>query len=160
MDEALATLRGGKPDFERGRSLYFSATCGKCHRLGTLGGSIGPDLTSIPHKFDERYVVDAIVNPSAHISDQYGSSIVLLDSGKVITGLVVENGEDEVTIYPVEPNADPVKVSKDEIEEVQASPISQMPKDLLNPLNPGEVRDLVNYLMSSGNPNDRRYRGR
>lgn len=160
VEQAMAALRGGKPDFERGRSLYFSATCGKCHRLGTLGGNIGPDLTSIPHKFDERYVVDAIVNPSAHISDQYGSSIVLLDSGKVITGLVVEGDEEEVTIYPIEPNADPVKVTKGEIEEVQASPVSQMPKDLLNPLNPGEIRDLVNYLMSSGNPNDRRYRGR
>ncbi|MBA2113651.1 family 16 glycoside hydrolase [Bremerella alba] len=156
LDSAMAAVRG-KPNFERGRSLFFSSTCGKCHRLGTLGGSIGPDLTSIPHKFDQRYLVEAIVDPSKNISDQYGSSIVLLDSGRVITGLLVENDE-EVTIYPNEPNADPVKVSRDEIEDVQSSPVSQMPKDLLNPLNPEEVRDLINYLMASGNPNDKRYR--
>lgn len=155
LDSAMAAVRG-KPDFERGRSLFFSATCGKCHRLGTLGGSIGPDLTSIPHKFDQRYVVEAIVDPSKNISDQYGSSIVLLDSGRVVTGLVVENGE-EVTIYPNEPNAEAVKVTKVEIEDVQPSPVSQMPKDLLNTLSPEEVRDLVNYLMASGNPNDKRY---
>jgi len=156
LDSAMAAVRG-KPDFERGRSLFFSSTCGKCHRLGTLGGSIGPDLTSIPHKFDERYVVEAIVEPSKHISDQYGSSVVLLDSGRVVTGLLVEN-DDQVTIYPNEPDADPVKVSRDEIEDVQRSPVSQMPKDLLNTLNPEEVRDLVNYLMASGDPNDKRYR--
>lgn len=158
LDSAMAAVRG-KPDFERGRSLFFSSTCGKCHRLGTLGGSIGPDLTSIPHKFDQRYLVEAIVDPSKNISDQYGSSVVLLDSGRVVTGLVVEN-DDEVTIYPNEPNAEPVKVSKEEIEDVQPSPVSQMPKDLLNPLSPEEVRDLVNYLMASGNPNDKRYRGK
>jgi len=156
LESAMAAVRG-KPDFERGRSLYFSATCGKCHRLGTLGGNIGPDLTSIPHKFDQRYVVEAIVDPSKNISDQYGSSIVLLASGRVVTGLLVENG-DEVTIYPNEPDAEPVKVARDEIEDVQPSPVSQMPKDLLNPLSPEEVRDLVHYLMASGNPNDKRYR--
>lgn len=156
FDSAMAALRG-KPDFERGRSLFFSATCGKCHRLGTLGGNIGPDLTSIPHKFDQRYVVEAIVEPSKHISDQYGSSNVLLDNGRVITGLVVDNGDNELTIYPNDPNAEPVKVSRDEIEEIQPSPVSQMPKDLLNPLSPEEVRDLVNYLMAAGNPKDKRY---
>ena len=158
VQEALAAMRGGKPDFDRGRSLFFSATCAKCHRLGTLGGSIGPDLTSVPNKFDQRYVVDAIINPSSHISDQYGTSIVLLDTGKVVTGLLIESGEDEVTVYPPDANAEPIKISKEEIEEVQPSPVSQMPKELLNPLNPGEVRDLVNYLMAAGNPNDRRYK--
>ncbi len=156
VDTAMAAVRG-KPNFEKGRSLFFSATCGKCHRLGTLGGNIGPDLTSIPHKFDQRYVVEAIVEPSKHISDQYGSSVVLLDTGRVVTGLMVENG-DEVTIFPNEPNAEPIKVSRDEIEEVQPSPVSQMPKDLLNPLSPEEVRDLVHYLMAAGNPQDKRYR--
>ncbi len=158
LESAMAAVRG-KPDFERGRSLFFSSTCGKCHRLGTLGGSIGPDLTSIPHKFDQRYLVEAIVDPSKNISDQYGSSVVLLDSGRVVTGLLVEN-DDEVTIYPNETNAEPVKVAKEEIEDVQPSPVSQMPKDLLNPLSPSEVRDLVNYLMASGNPNDKRYKGK
>ncbi len=156
VQSALAAMRG-KPDFERGRSLYFSATCGKCHRLGTLGGNIGPDLTSIPNKFDERYVVEAIINPSAHISDQYGSSVVQLDSGRVVTGLVVENEEGQVTIYPNDPAADEVQVSRDEIEQMQPSPTSQMPQDLLNPLNPQEVRDLLHYLMAAGNAGDRRY---
>ena len=115
-------------------------------------------MTSIPNKFDQRYVVEAIINPSAHISDQYGSSVVQLDSGRVITGLVVENEEGQVTIYPNEPGADPVVVSREEIDQMQPSPTSQMPKDLLNPLNPSEVRDLLHYLMAAGNADDRRYR--
>lgn len=155
LDEALAAT-GGKPDFERGRSLFFAAECGKCHRLAGLGGGVGPDLTSIPNKFDQRYVVEAIVHPSKDISDQYGSTNVLVDSGQVVTGIVVDKG-DKIEVYPVKATDKPVVVSKDEIEAMEPSTVSQMPEGLLDALSKEEIRDLIAYLMAAGNPEDRRY---
>ncbi len=156
LDTALRAARG-KPDFEKGRSLYFAVGCGACHRLSGLGGAIGPDLTSIPHKFDERYLVEAIVDPSKNISDQYGSSVVALKSGSTQTGLVIEDG-DKIKLYPPDAKAEPTIIARKDIKSIAQSPVSQMPPGLLNVLNQEEVRDLVAYLMSGGNPKDRRYR--
>ncbi len=155
LEQALRATNG-KPDFVRGRSLFFAADCGKCHRLSGLGGSVGPDLTSIPNKFDTRYVVEAIINPSQDISDQYSSSNVLLDDGRLLTGLVMEDGE-HLEIYPVQATDQPIRVLKAEVEARQPAKISQMPEGLLDRLSADEIRDLMAYLMSGGNPDDRRY---
>lgn len=154
---AGAVASTGTPDFERGRSLYFSTKCASCHRMAGLGGNIGPDLTSIPNKFDQNYVIEAIIDPSKVISDQYGSSTVLLADGSLLTGLVIQRAGGDLTVYPIQPDAKPIEVEADEIEEIAASPISQMPLELLNDLNAEEVRDLMAYLMSAGNPDDKRY---
>nr|WP_182866872.1 family 16 glycoside hydrolase [Rhodopirellula sp. JC639] len=156
VEEALAASRGPK-NFERGRSLYFSAKCAACHRLAGLGGAIGPDLTSIPNKFDERYLVEAIVHPSKNISDQYGSSRVLTEDGQILIGLVVEKDNGDLTVYPIDENAKAVEVDADSVELIEASKVSQMPEGLLNRLSRDEVRDLLTYLMSAGNPNDKRW---
>ena len=156
----LATARGalrGKPDFERGRSLYFAIGCGACHRLAGLGGSVGPDLTSVPHKFDRDYLLEAIIDPSKDISDQYGSSVVTLKNGDQLMGLAVEQGG-EMKLYPADVKVEPITIPLGDIQGVKQSPVSQMPAGLLNFLNPEEVRDLVAYLMSGGNPKDRAYR--
>ncbi|MBB3207450.1 putative heme-binding domain-containing protein [Rhodopirellula rubra] len=154
----LAAASQGKPDFERGRSLYFSGKCASCHRIAGLGGNIGPDLTSIPSKFDQKYVVEAIIDPSKVISDQYGSSTVLLADGSLLTGLVIKRDQGNLTVYPNLADAEPIEVDADDVEEVVPSSVSQMPLELLDGMNDGEVRDLLGYLMSGGNPSDRRYR--
>jgi putative heme-binding domain-containing protein len=158
LASANAAASKGKPDFEKGRSLYFSTKCASCHRLAGLGGNIGPDLTSIPSKFDQNYVIEAIIDPSKVISDQYGSSTVLLADGTVLTGLVIKQAGGDITLYPMQPDAKPIEVAADDIEEISASPVSQMPQELLDGLNAEELRDLTAYLMSGGNENDRRYK--
>ena len=161
-DAANAALQKngkGRANFERGRSLYFGLSCAKCHRFDGLGGNIGPDLTSVPHKFDQTYLLRAIIEPSKHISDQYGSSIVVLADGRAVTGLVIENG-DSIEIYPndAKPDTPPIKVTADDIEEMTPSPISQMPTGLFDKCSPEEIRDLTAYIMSGGNPEDKRFK--
>ena len=156
LDAALAATRG-KPDFGRGRSLYVAAKCASCHRLGGLGGNIGPDLTSVRNKFDDRYLTEAIIHPSKDISDQYGSSVVILEDGRVLEGLLVEGGE-EVTVYPSDPDAPPVVARKDAVLETEPSKVSQMPAGLLDPLSAEEVRDLLAYVLAAGDPEDKRYK--
>lgn len=162
VDAAQAASRG-KPDFEAGRSLYVAAQCAACHRLGGLGGNIGPDLTSVRNKFDDRYVLEAIVHPSKVISDQYGSSTVLLADGTILTGLVIEQANGDMLVYPNQSlgSSDPIKpvvVEADDVEDITESKVSQMPQGLLNNLNASEIRDLMGYLMSGGDPKDKQYR--
>ncbi len=157
LEEANRAVKG-KANFERGRSLYFGASCGQCHRVRGLGGNIGPDLTGIPSRFDKNYVLEAIINPSKDISDQYGSYKVQLADGRLINGLVVEMGDGNVTIYPAEVDAKPINVTKDGIDDIQPAKKSQMPENLLDGLSAEELNDLMGYLMSGGDENDRRFK--
>ena len=76
-----------------------------------------------------------------------------------MTGLVIENG-DSIEIYPndAKPDTPPIKVTADDIEEMTPSPISQMPTGLFDKCSPEEIRDLTAYIMSGGNPEDKRFK--
>ena len=102
-------------------------------------------------RFDADEMLEAIIHPSEIISDQYSSSEVRLDNGDVITGLVVER-EDTIEIYTRDPDAEPTVVERDEVASVEPVDVSQMPAGLINPLNPNELRDLIAYLYSAGDP--------
>ncbi|SMP78285.1 putative heme-binding domain-containing protein [Neorhodopirellula lusitana] len=138
--------------FENGRNLFHAAQCATCHRFDGLGGDVGPDLTTVKNKFDARYLLESIIEPSKVISDQYGTKVVLLSDGTLLTGLMVKKDE-QVEIYPVAKagkEVKPVVVDAEEIELVKDSPVSQMPPSMLDPLNGDEVRDLIAYLLSGG----------
>jgi superfamily I DNA/RNA helicase len=45
-----------------------------------------------------------------------------------------------------------------DIEEQMPSPVSMMPKGLLNTLSRDEILDLLAYLRSGGDPNDEAFR--
>ena len=145
-----------KASFEHGRSLFHAIGCAACHRFAGLGGDIGPDVTSTRTKFSTEYVLESIIDPGSVISDQYGSFAVTLKSGEMHTGLVVEKDE-TVDIYPAVNAAEAITVKRSEVAKIEQSPISQMPPGLINGLNAEEVRDLIAYLMSGGDPKDKVY---
>ncbi|KAA0140147.1 DUF1080 domain-containing protein [Gimesia chilikensis] len=145
-----------KASFENGRNLFHSLRCAACHRFDGLGGDVGPDLTTVKNKFDARYILESIIEPSKVISDQYQSSIVITDEGRTFTGLVSKDG-DKVIVYTADIKAEPIEIPAESVEEIQASPVSQMPQAMLNTLSPEEVRDLVAYLLSGGDPKARLY---
>ncbi len=146
-------------DFESGRSLYFATHCGKCHRHGGLGGNIGPDLTSIPNKFDVGYVIEHVIDPSKVISDQYQSSIVLTANGEVLVGLVSE-ADGKLVIYTDDVKAPPITIASNQVEEIRTATKSQMPTGLIDGLSPDELRDLLAYLMSGGDPKNKKIYGK
>lgn len=145
-------------NFENGRSVYFAANCGKCHRHNGLGGNVGPDLTSIPNKFDVNYVIDHIIDPSKVISDQYQASTVLTADGRTVSGLVSE-ADETLVIYPSDTKAKPITLAIEDVEAVRPSDVSQMPKGLIDGLNAEELRDLLAYLMSGGNGGNKKIYG-
>ena len=159
VESGMKHANGGQfrnASFENGRSLFHAVGCGACHRMAGFGGDIGPDVTSIRNKFDAAYVLESIIEPSKVISDQYGSSSVTTKSGAVHTGLVVERGDD-LEVYPPDPKGAPAKLKRSDVAKVERVPVSQMPPGLINLLNGDELRDLMAYLMSAGDPKDKVY---
>ena len=156
---ALATDKLKGRDFKNGEKMYKAARCVVCHRFGGDGGATGPDLTQLAGRFNLKDLNDAIVDPSKVISDQYKASVVETTAGKIITGRIVSESKDSITIVVDPENATKiVEVKKSDIETNQPSKVSLMPKDLLKTLNEDEVRDLLAYLLSRGNPADAMFR--
>jgi putative heme-binding domain-containing protein len=146
-------------DFEHGRRTFAAARCVVCHRFGNDGGATGPDLTQAGGRFQLRDMVEAIVEPSKVVSDQYKASIVQTITGKVVTGrIVAESPERIVVSTDPEDASKAVEIPRAEIEEIIPSAASLMPAGLLDQLSEAEVLDLLAYTLSRGNRRDARFR--
>lgn len=63
-------------DVNRGREI-FRQQCIKCHRVGTEGREIGPELTKIGASQTADYVLESILDPNAVIVRGYKETIVI-----------------------------------------------------------------------------------
>ncbi len=140
--------------FENGRNAFYATGCVKCHRFDGAGGAIGPDLSSVGNKFSHRDLLEAIIEPNKVISDQYQSHILETKDGDRYIGIVIENKDNgTVDIYTKDFDTKPITVKASEVDSKKPSPISQMPANLLDPLNKDEMLDLLAYLLSRGDSN-------
>lgn len=141
-------------NFENGKKMFAAAQCSRCHRFAGEGGAAGPDLTNVASRFQIKDLAEAIVEPSKVISDQYQATNIELKSGKIVSGRITNKTADgDLTVL-----TDPVDVTKfveikhDEVDIATPSKKSLMPAELIDALNEDEVRDLLAYLLSRGNP--------
>jgi len=140
VTKGIALLAGGG---EETRSDLNHLSAHESKELEQLIKSLPP---STPHNL----LIEAIINPSKDISDQYRGSTVVLDDGRVLSGLVVAEDEETLRVYPPDPKSTGVLVKKEDIEVIKPSDVSQMPTGLIDGLNPEELRDLIAYIMSGG----------
>jgi putative heme-binding domain-containing protein len=162
VDEVLAVAKEGlgvgMRDFKQGQQAFAAARCIVCHRFGEDGGATGPDLTQAGGRFQLKDLVEAIVEPSKAISDQYKASIVQTADGKVVTGRIVSEDEKRIVIVTDPEDATKfVELRRGDIDEIFPATESLMPKGLLDQLNEQEVLDLLAYALSKGNPRDARF---
>jgi putative heme-binding domain-containing protein len=66
--------------------------------------------------------------------------------GRVLTGILVEDAPESIVLQTVNER---LPLSRDDIEEIQQTPLSMMPEGQFETLTPQEVRDLVAYLRSA-----------
>lgn len=145
VETALAAWQNhaSKASTERGMQLFNEATCVKCHRVGVVGDSVGPDLSGLAKRFSKRELVESIVHPSQVISDRYRSTLVLTTDGISHEGMLVDNG-DSITI--LDQKGGKTRVAKDQIESQRVIETSAMPANLMDSLKPEQVADLLAYL--------------
>ncbi|MFD0894161.1 c-type cytochrome [Luteolibacter ambystomatis] len=149
VDEVAALAAGGLSgrDKENGRNMFKASLCAACHAFNGEGGDVGPDLTTLGGRFKPRDIADAIINPSAVVSDQFAYSTITRKDGSSLFGRMLkeENGKVIVGTNPFD-TTQTVEVPKDEITSMERSSISPMPGALINRLNPDELKDLLAFL--------------
>jgi putative heme-binding domain-containing protein len=134
----------GNANLSHGR-LVYSRTCQKCHRLYGEGGNIGPDLTG-SNRANLDYILENAFDPSAIIPREWRMSSVISADGRVLTGILIEDAPESIVLQTVNER---LSLSREDIDEIEQTPISMMPEGQFDMLMPEEVRDLVAYLRTS-----------
>ena len=134
-----------KANLGNGRRVY-SKTCQNCHRLFGTGGQIGPEITG-SNRANLEYLLENMLDPSAVVGRDYQMTVVALNDGRVISGLLKQETDSALTIQTIN---DKVVVPLADIDERSLANTSMMPERQLDALTKDEVRDLVAYLGSPG----------
>lgn len=153
----VVAAAGKGRNFERGKAAFEAAQCAKCHRFKGSGGDTGPDITGVGNRFDALYILESFILPSKVISDQYVNHVIETTDGRIVTGRVIKEEPDSLTIRTDPFARELTVVRKSEIAHREPSKISEMPQGLINVLTQDEVLDLIAYLRSGGDPNDKAF---
>ncbi len=147
LEEIASALPPG--DVRRGQTLFNhpKVACSTCHRMGYLGGSVGPDLTRIGEVRTHRDLLESILYPSLSFVRSYESMVVATRSGELVNGIVKR--EDDRGIQLVTgPNAEQ-EIARAEISELRPGTVSIMPAGLEQQLSRQELSDLVTFLKNT-----------
>jgi putative heme-binding domain-containing protein len=148
FDELLAYLEkeGKSGDAKKGRAVFEKAQCIKCHKYGTEGDAVGPDLSNVSKRFKRADVLESIIFPSKVISDQYRSTRITTKKGQDFLGLASAPQDGVITL--LQQDGTKITLKESDIEQRFASLISVMPERLLDALDKKEIADLFAFLES------------
>jgi len=138
----LPTLSGG--DVEAGKKIAFghpAAQCIRCHKVGSSGGILGPDLSKVASRLSPEKLLESLVDPQAELAEGYGLLVAPLKDGSTITGSITKATADSYSLQS--PDGKQSTLERALIaSQILTSPMP--PAGTV--LSKRELRDLVAYL--------------
>ncbi len=137
-------------DTANGRALFFdvesAAACAKCHRVGEIGGEVGPDLTELAGTRTAPFVVESILQPDAQIASGFELVLIQMRDGRLVDGII--DSETQDTMRLVTKNGDVLAIPRSEIARQKTQETSMMPGNFAEFLTVEELHDLLALLMT------------
>ncbi len=113
--------------------------------MGSRRANSGPTLAGIGKQKSRRELLESLLDPNKTIAEGFETVVLTLDTGKTVTGIVVN--ESNGVIRLVDDQREEFTVSADSVEERYQGQ-SAMPDDVAKQLTRREIRDLVEFLAS------------
>ncbi len=131
----------------RGMQAFVKARCNQCHAVAGHGINLGPDLTEIGKRLKGAKLLQQLVEPSTEINKKFQTNQFLLESGKLIAGVIVKETDTEFHVVSnlLIPTAI-TKIAKSDIDEQFPSTVSPMPQGMINVLTRPEILDMLSFL--------------
>ena len=118
-----------------------TAQCIRCHKIGSTGGVLGPDLSKIASRLTTEKILESLVNPQAELAEGYGLLVATLKDGSTASGSIVKATQERYSIKSADGKASSIERSLIE-KEILTSPMP--PAGTV--LSKTEIRDLIAYL--------------
>jgi putative heme-binding domain-containing protein len=137
---------------ERGLHAFVKAQCSQCHVAAGHGVNLGPNLVETVKKRRGRELLEHILEPSREIAAGYRSVQFVLESGRVVSGVVTGETDDSLRVTPnlLVPES-VITIPRAQIDERIDSRVSPMPAGLVNVLEREEILDLLAFLEAGEN---------
>ncbi len=150
------STEAAKGDPAKGKAVYETSGCATCHAIGTQGGGIGPQLTTIGRSRSPKYFHDFLLdpgkNPPADMSlPERGADTgyllihVVTKDGKNMTGIRVN--EDTYTLVLKDVGGHFHTFDKSKLKTIQPEPGKSVMPSYTN-LSATDLENLVAYLSS------------
>ncbi|HYL76777.1 MAG TPA: c-type cytochrome [Bryobacteraceae bacterium] len=127
------------------KAFWGKGGCGQCHRVGSKGSGIGPDLTRAGRQRSLQYLRASVLTPNADITPGYGTVKVVLKDGKIISG--IERSIDNFSVQLIDLNGRYFSFVREDVTSMAREPRSLM-SSYEKLFTPGELNDLLAYLVS------------
>jgi len=141
-----AALKGRTPDI--GKRIFQEATCLLCHKVGSEGGAVGPELTDVftRLKGDRAALLREVLDPSHTIDPKYALYNVVTTDGRIISGIITDQNAETITVVNNPEKPQPQTIARDDVDEMAKTSASLMPKGLLDRFSRDEIFELMSYL--------------
>jgi cytochrome c oxidase cbb3-type subunit 3 len=144
-------------DSAKGRKIFETAGCSRCHMVNGSGGRLGPDLSRVGAARSAAYMVESIREPDKQLSTllldpnnhysvplSYGTVTVVTSDGEKVQGVALN--EDTYTIQMMTEEQSLRFFQKKDVRDVTHEHKSLMPAYSEDALSPAQLQDLVAYL--------------
>ena len=150
LEARLGEVKSGRA-FDNGKASFNDAQCIVCHRMGSAGGSVGPELASASSKYTLHDILESMIEPSKVVSDQFLTFNIVKKDGESVSGRIVDENADRIVVMPNPMSAETLEeVRIADIASRTPSKLSPMPTGLLNNLTEEEILNLLAYIQSAG----------
>jgi putative heme-binding domain-containing protein len=140
----VATVAGGDP--AHGKEIFEGkGGCTGCHRVGTMGSRVGPDLSDIGMLRRTADLQRSLIDPDAEVLGPNRYFKVVTKAGVAVTGRLLN--EDTFTVQLIDSKEHLVTFKKSDLKEYSFAEKSPMPS-YKDKLTQQELSDVIGYLTS------------
>ncbi len=151
--EQVRELQGrGKPiplrgNPQVGKNLFFGkAKCADCHLVNGRGGFIASDLSRFGSTHSPQEIRDLITDPNKNLDPRNEIATVTTTTGQTYRGVM--RNEDNFSLQLQALDGSFRFLDKAKVVHIERSGRSLMPDNYASTLTPGEIDDLVAYLVA------------
>jgi putative membrane-bound dehydrogenase-like protein len=131
-----------KGDAKKGQ-LQYMARCVACHRAGTLGLQVGPDLITVKTKGREA-LLTAILEPHKEVASQFIAYTVNTKDGQTLAGIITNDTASSMTIRMM--GGVEKTLQRSEIKGSSSTGQSLMPEGLETGMSVDDMADLLSFI--------------
>ena len=145
--QGKAESRSLPGDATRGKETFFGkGQCSTCHMVSGQGGFLGPDLSAYGSSASATAIHDEIVRTQRTASQGYRRGVITTNNGDRLEGII--RNEDNFSVQFQTQDGTFHFYQKSELQNLEHLDSSIMPTNYRERFSPGELNDLVSYLMS------------
>lgn len=131
-----------KGDATKGQAQYM-ARCMACHRAGTMGMQVGPDLITVKTKGREA-LLTAILEPHKEVASQFIAYTVNTKDGQTLAGIITNDTASSMTLKMM--GGAEKALQRAEIKGSASTGQSLMPEGLETGMSVSDMADLLSFI--------------